>query len=112
MRLALRLAQVAEGIDFDRHYGRCVVLIGVPYQYTLSYVLRERLEYLRTKFAIRAEDFLTFDALRQVSAPWQRRATLSWWGGLGVLQFYPPIPHTLNPPVQHPPPTTTPTTSL
>ena len=36
-------AQVAEGIDFDRHYGRCVVMFGVPYQYTLSRILR----YLR-----------------------------------------------------------------
>ena len=33
-------AQVAEGIDFDRHYGRCVVMFGVPYQYTLSRILR------------------------------------------------------------------------
>lgn len=32
--------QVAEGIDFDRHYGRCVVMFGVPYQYTLSRILR------------------------------------------------------------------------
>jgi Rad3-related DNA helicase len=39
--------QVAEGIDFDRHYGRCVVMFGVPYQYTLSRVLRARLDYLR-----------------------------------------------------------------
>lgn len=35
-------AQVAEGIDFDRHYGRCVVLFGVPFQYTLSRELRAR----------------------------------------------------------------------
>ena len=34
------LVQVAEGIDFDRHYGRCVVMFGVPYQYTLSRILR------------------------------------------------------------------------
>lgn len=32
--------KVAEGIDFDRHYGRCVVMMGVPYQYTLSRILR------------------------------------------------------------------------
>ena len=35
-------SQVSEGIDFDRHYGRAVVLLGVPYQYTLSRVLRAR----------------------------------------------------------------------
>jgi Helicase C-terminal domain len=44
------LLQVAEGIDFDRHYGRAVVMFGVPFQYTLSHVLRARLEYLRTTF--------------------------------------------------------------
>ena len=58
---------MAEGIDFDNHFGRCVVLMGVPYQYTLSHVLRQRLDYMRTKFQIRAEDFLTFDALRQAA---------------------------------------------
>jgi Rad3-related DNA helicase len=48
--LLLLLLQVAEGIDFDRHYGRAVVMFGVPFQYTLSHVLRARLEYLRTTF--------------------------------------------------------------
>ena len=38
--LSVARGKVAEGIDFDRHYGRCVVMIGVPYQYTLSRVLR------------------------------------------------------------------------
>ena len=45
--------KVAEGIDFDRHYGRCVVMFGVPYQYTLSRILRARLEYLRQTFQIK-----------------------------------------------------------
>lgn len=57
--------KVAEGIDFDRHYGRAVVMYGVPFQYTLSHVLRARLEYLRATFQIREGDFLTFDAIRQ-----------------------------------------------
>ena len=47
------ILQVAEGIDFDRHYGRCVVMFGVPYQYTLSRVLRSRLDYLRDTFHIK-----------------------------------------------------------
>lgn len=28
--------KVAEGIDFDQHYGRLVIMYGVPFQYTLS----------------------------------------------------------------------------
>jgi DNA excision repair protein ERCC-2 len=44
---------VAEGIDFDRHYGRAVVMFGVPYQYTLSRILRARLEYLQQTFQIK-----------------------------------------------------------
>lgn len=57
--------KVAEGIDFDRHYGRCVIIFGIPYQYTLSHVLRARLNYMRERYNIRDNDFLTFDALRQ-----------------------------------------------
>ncbi len=58
---------MAEGIDFDRHYGRLVVLMGIPFQYTLSRVLRARLTFLRDTFQIPESDFLSFDALRQAS---------------------------------------------
>lgn len=59
--------KVAEGIDFEKHYGRLVILIGIPFQYTLSHVLRARLVYLRDTFRIKEQDFLTFDAIRQSS---------------------------------------------
>lgn len=59
--------KVAEGIDFDRHYGRCVVVFGVPYQYTLSRILRARLEYLRETFQIQESVYLDFDAVRQAA---------------------------------------------
>ena len=61
------MAQVAEGVDFDRHYGRAVLLLGVPFQYTLGRVLRARLEYLRDTCGINEADFLTFDAIRQAA---------------------------------------------
>lgn len=57
--------KVAEGIDFDRHYGRCVVVFGIPYQYTLSIPLRARLAYLRDTVGVPESAYLTFDALRQ-----------------------------------------------
>lgn len=59
--------KVAEGIDFDRHYGRAVVMIGVPYQYTLSRILQARLEYLQQTYQVKDSDFLAFDAVRQAS---------------------------------------------
>jgi DNA excision repair protein ERCC-2 len=65
--LSVARGKVAEGIDFDRHYGRAVIMYGVPYQYTLSRILRARLEYLRETLQIREQDFLTFDAIRQAS---------------------------------------------
>lgn len=86
--------KVAEGIDFDRHYGRAVVLFGVPYQYTLSRILKARLDFMRVRlfygllrfllyglcerfisylpllcqehYQIPENEFLTFDAMRQV----------------------------------------------
>eukprot|EP01039_Chlorochromonas_danica_P002251 gene2251-2465_t len=65
--LSIARGKVAEGIDFDRHYGRAVLLIGIPYQYTLSQVLKARLNFMREKYQIRDNDFLTFDALRQAA---------------------------------------------
>ena len=59
--------KVAEGIDFDGHYGRCVVMIGVPFQNTESKILKARLTYLRQNFSIKEETYLTFDALRHAS---------------------------------------------
>lgn len=44
-----------------------MILFGVPFQYTLSHVLRARLEFLQTHYQIREQDFLNFDALRQAS---------------------------------------------
>jgi DNA excision repair protein ERCC-2 len=44
-----------------------VIMFGIPYQYSLSNVLRERMEYLREHFQISNQRFLTFDAMRQVA---------------------------------------------
>jgi Rad3-related DNA helicase len=65
--LSVARGKVAEGIDFDKHYGRCVIIFGIPYQYTLSHVLRSRLDFMRAKYQIKENDFLTFDALRQAA---------------------------------------------
>ncbi|AFZ80466.1 DNA repair helicase rad3/xp-D, putative [Theileria equi strain WA] len=59
--------KVAEGIDFDRHYGRCVVLVGIPFQYTLSRVLKARLDFMRCNYGISENEFITFDAMRQAA---------------------------------------------
>lgn len=65
--LCVARGKVAEGIDFDRHYGRAVMVIGVPFQYTESRVLRARLEYMRSNLNIREGDYLSFDAMRQTA---------------------------------------------
>lgn len=43
MSVLLCRGKVAEGIDFDRHYGRLVIMFGVPFQYTLSRLISLRL---------------------------------------------------------------------
>ena len=37
--LSIARGKVAEGIDFEGHYGRCVVMFGVPLQFTKSNIL-------------------------------------------------------------------------
>ncbi|KAL1799486.1 hypothetical protein ACET3X_003523 [Alternaria dauci] len=59
--------KVSEGIDFDHHYGRAVLCMGVPYQYTESRILKARLEFLRETYRIREADFLSFDAMRHAA---------------------------------------------
>jgi DNA excision repair protein ERCC-2 len=59
--------KVSEGIDFDNHYGRTVLMIGVPFQYTESRILKARLEFLRDNYRIRENDFLSFDAMRHAA---------------------------------------------
>jgi len=55
--LSVARGKVSEGINFDRHYGRAVIMFGVPFQYTLSHVLRARLEYLQTHYQIRERKY-------------------------------------------------------
>jgi len=38
--LSVARGKVSEGIDFDNHYGRCVIMFGIPYQNTTSRVLK------------------------------------------------------------------------
>ncbi|KAL4977289.1 hypothetical protein BDW66DRAFT_38372 [Aspergillus desertorum] len=59
--------KVSEGIDFDHHYGRAVLCIGVPFQYTESRILKARLEFLRENYRIKENDFLSFDAMRHAA---------------------------------------------
>lgn len=65
--LSVARGKVSEGIDFDNHYGRCVILFGIPFVYTESRTLKARLEFLRQKFQIHENEFLTFDAMRMAS---------------------------------------------
>jgi DNA excision repair protein ERCC-2 len=65
--LCVARGKVSEGIDFDHHYGRTVICIGVPFQYTESRILKARLTFLRENYRIRENDFLSFDAMRHAA---------------------------------------------
>ena len=65
--LSVARGKVSEGIDFTDHYGRAVIMFGIPYQYTESRILKARLEFMRENYQIRENDFLSFDALRHAA---------------------------------------------
>lgn len=50
--LAVARGKVSEGVDFDHHLGRAVLMFGIPYVYTQSKILKARLEYLREQFQV------------------------------------------------------------
>ena len=65
--LCVARGKVSEGIDFDHHYGRAVLCMGAPFQYTESRILKARLEFLRDTYRIKETDFLSFDAMRHAA---------------------------------------------
>ncbi|RWS22840.1 TFIIH basal transcription factor complex helicase XPD subunit-like protein [Leptotrombidium deliense] len=65
--LSVARGKVSEGVDFEHHLGRCVIMFGIPYIYTQSRILKARLEYLRDHYDIKENDFLTFDAMRHAA---------------------------------------------
>ena len=65
--LSVARGKVSEGVDFDHHLGRAVLMFGIPYQFTQSLILKARLDFMEERFDIKANDFLTFDALRHAS---------------------------------------------
>ncbi|OAG30001.1 DNA excision repair protein ERCC-2 [Nematocida displodere] len=65
--LSVARGKVSEGVDFTGCYGRGVIVLGVPFQYTESPRLKKRLEFLASEFGIRESEFLSFDAMRQAA---------------------------------------------
>jgi DNA excision repair protein ERCC-2 len=70
--LSVARGKVAEGIDFDRHYGRAVLLLGIPYQYTKSKVLRSRLDFMSSNYQIRDQGVYASPSVRPYLPPSMR----------------------------------------
>eukprot|EP01028_Stygiella_incarcerata_P011851 TRINITY_DN694_c0_g1_i1.p1 TRINITY_DN694_c0_g1~~TRINITY_DN694_c0_g1_i1.p1 ORF type:complete len:827 (-),score=217.16 TRINITY_DN694_c0_g1_i1:74-2554(-) len=66
---AISRGKIAEGIDFSGHYGRAVIMIGIPYVNTESHIVQARSEFFEreTDLKIKPNEFWVFDALRQAS---------------------------------------------
>ena len=96
--LSVARGKVSEGIDFDHHYGRAVVMFGIPYVYTKvcwyaasrgsderqGHILRNRLEYLYEKYQIDQQDFLSFDAMRHAAQACRMHDSISAANGGAV----------------------------
>ncbi|KAI5171010.1 DNA excision repair protein ERCC-2 [Nematocida sp. LUAm3] len=65
--LSVARGKVSEGVDFSGHYGRAVLVFGVPFQYTESPQLKKRLEFLSESLGVRESEFLSFDAMRHAA---------------------------------------------
>ena len=65
--MSIARGKIAEGIDFDRHYGRAVVMFGVPFLPPTDEGLRQRMQWMETCLRIPESEFRNFDAMRQAS---------------------------------------------
>ena len=59
--------KIAEGIDFDHHYGRAVIMFGVPFLPPTDEALRQRLLWMSKCLNIPEAEYRNFDAMRQAS---------------------------------------------
>lgn len=65
--MSIARGKIAEGIDFDRHYGRAVVMFGVPFLPPNDEPLRQRMHWMEVCLGISETEFRNFDAMRQAS---------------------------------------------
>lgn len=59
--------RVSEGIDFADHYGRCVLLFGLPVRNTQSTRVQARADFVEYEYGMNKHDFILFDAMRAAS---------------------------------------------
>jgi DNA excision repair protein ERCC-2 len=65
--MSIARGKIAEGIDFDRHYGRAVVMFGVPFLPPTDEPLRQRMHWMEACLNIPESEYRNFDAMRQAS---------------------------------------------
>ena len=65
--LGVARGRISEGIDFSDHYGRCVLLFGLPVRNTMSMLVQTRAEFVETEYGMDRHEFLLFDAMRAAS---------------------------------------------
>jgi DNA excision repair protein ERCC-2 len=65
--LGVARGRVSEGIDFADHYGRCVLLFGLPVRNTSSKLVQTRADFVEKKYGLNRKEFILFDAMRAAS---------------------------------------------
>ncbi|KAM3173331.1 hypothetical protein ACTXT7_012719 [Hymenolepis weldensis] len=50
--LSVARGKVSEGIDFDHHLGRCVIMFGVPYVYTQSRIFKNLYAAIKVRYKL------------------------------------------------------------
>ena len=67
--LAVARGLVSDGVVFDRHYARSVILMGLPQIHTpLPKYIEQRIDFLKSTGVVsNANEYLAFDAMRQAA---------------------------------------------
>lgn len=65
--MSIARGKIAEGIDFDNHYGRAVIMFGVPFLPPIDEPLRQRMHWMEVCLGVSEKEFRNFDAMRQAS---------------------------------------------
>lgn len=64
---ALARGKVAQGVDFNKHYGRCIILFGVPFLNLVQRNSKARMQFIEAEYKIANQEFLKVEAMRQTA---------------------------------------------
>ena len=79
--LSVARGKVSEGVDFDHHLGRAVLMFGIPYVFTQSKILKVKIQGLKIRQINQCSQLCTFWLVKLATLALKYILTISVFSG-------------------------------